>query len=123
MSWGWTKLTFARAHDVRVCSVSTRGTADHSGGAGRAAAACRRAAGQGGGSRGESDHHTRPGASGHPQCPIRTISSARNLQNEAMTWNTLGTNALEHRLEFYVLPGSWYVNQHVRPDLVIRITK
>ena len=72
-SWGGTRVTFDRAHDCALgfhpgaLQSTTRVLA----------AACRRAAGQGGGLRGSNHPHARV-LSGHPRCPIRGISSARN---------------------------------------------
>jgi hypothetical protein len=73
-SWGWTSVTFDRAHD---CALgfhpgALRGTTRV------LAAACRCAAGQGGGLRGEQPPLRRV-FSGYSRCPIRGIRSARNL--------------------------------------------
>ena len=56
------------------------------------------AAGQGGRAAGWSAHRARRGAFGHPPCPIRTISSARNSRIEAVNWFT--TYFLGARIRF-----------------------
>ena len=102
MSWGWTRCAFCRARDTR--SLPPRGAAVTRGCDQAGAHRC--AAGQGGGLRGSSAHRARLGASGHQPCPIRTISSARNPQNEAMTWFTKHGSWLESIFELTLLAAA-----------------